>query len=653
MSCPVTLEPYTEENYPLSLECGHSISIAAAQQVMSSGASLDSEDGERRVFRCPLCRSEWDLHPSHHFPKNYALLEMVQAQQLASVEPPSAPLADSDVTAVAVAAVAAVAAVELFLACDVSGSMGASVNIALGLTRLDLVKYNVEMLLRRLATMETPVRVSIISFSNIAETIVRRCEVSLDSLEGLIAKVKALQPRYTTNLLGATQHLIELMDLSQHNIGVVLTDGQPTDEEGMLLPDDPGPYRLLLESNRHRYHSFSMMGYGHQLGHRIMLETARAGSGACTFGSDESMISSVFIRWLAWVLEAPSNSPETSTTDDTTKTTSLFCRQLEKSIQLRDPTPLTDFLAEHTPFTEGPDAVALDQKIREACQREGQVGMAFQPQYFGTWGHAYLIATLRGHELGHAWNFKDAALQSYTTPEFCGEVEKLDRIFEMMPAPTPSKVATEAISYRGMSQNFNNSSSTCWLADSPITLADGSFCLIQNLRAGMEVVSYNPETRLTSTATVTTMVRQVCLKRTVFAVAVGESLGERYSTLLTTNHPILDCNGSPSPRYRHAKEIGVVEEWPVQYVYNMVLDRHHHVLSDGVVCLTMGHGMTERRLRQLGLRGQSVAVHDYFGNMERVAADLEKIGVGDDGFVSIARNTVRRDPQTGWVSGLC
>jgi hypothetical protein len=377
--------------------------------------------------------------------------------------------------------------------------------------------------------------------------------------------------------------LLDMMDPTQHNIGVVLTDGQPTDEEGMLLPDDPTSYRHLLDSNRHRYHSFSMMGYGHKLGHRIMLETARAGKGACSFGSDESMISSVFIRWLAWALEA---SPETSAT----KTTSLFCRKLEKSIHLRDPTPLTDFLAENTPFTEGPDAAALEQKIREACQREGQIGMAFQPQYFGTWGHAYLIATLRGHELGHAWNFKDASLQSYATPDFRGEVEKLDRIFEMMPAPTPSKVATEAITYRGMSQVFNNSSSTCWLADSPITLADGSICLIQNLRAGMKVVSYNPETRLTSTATVTTMVRQICSPPTIFAVDMGETPGERYSTLLTTNHPILDCCGGPSPRYRHAKEIGVVEEWPARQVYNMVLDRHHHVLSDGVVCLTMGHG---------------------------------------------------------------
>ena len=43
-----------------------------------------------------------------------------------------------------------------------------------------------------------------------------------------------------------------------------------------------------------------MIGYGHNLSHRIMIESARAGGGVCSFGSDESMISNVFIRWLAW-----------------------------------------------------------------------------------------------------------------------------------------------------------------------------------------------------------------------------------------------------------------------------------------------------------------------------------------------------------------
>ena len=393
-----------------------------------------------------------------------------------------------------------------------------------------------------------------------------------------------------------------------------------------------------------------------------MLEPARKGRGACTFGSDESMISNVFIRWLAWALAKERALPASLRLGSgdgrdfevaaEQRLRANFCDALEKSLRLRDMKPMRDFL--ETPVV----LRMLDKRLIEECGPEGEIGMAFRPDKFRTWGQAYLHATLRGHELGHAWNFKDKPLDSYITPDCQSIVESLDRIFEMMPAPTPSKVATESIAYRGgMSQVFNNSNSTCWLPDSPITLADGSVCLIQNLRPGMEVVSYNPETRTTSTSQVVWMVRQPCTQSFTRAVEVGESSGERYSTLLTANHPILDFSTRPSPMYRHAKEIGCVEDSCCRYVYNMVLSRHHHVLSDGVVCLTMGHGLTEERLRQLGLMGRAVAVHDYFGDRERVVADLERIGADPDleveRYVKVDPNGVRRNPQTGYVESLC
>ena len=34
-----------------------------------------------------------------------------------------------------------------------------------------------------------------------------------------------------------------------------------------------------------------MIVYGHNLSYRIMIESARAGGGVCSFGSDQSMIS--------------------------------------------------------------------------------------------------------------------------------------------------------------------------------------------------------------------------------------------------------------------------------------------------------------------------------------------------------------------------
>ena len=437
-----------------------------------------------------------------------------------------------------------------------------------------------------------------------------------------------------------------------------------------------------------------------------MRETARLGGGVASFGSDESMISNVFIRWVAWALTTLGKKPPQLTVRTPSTTTTLqvsamrwgtpyqylllppeasithkmdcdstesnsgtppsrdtlqaqarltFCETLERCILRRDITPLLQLHLDH-----------LDPTLKNECLPNGQIGMAFQPRYFKTWGQAYLYATLRGHEIGHQWNFKDPSLQKFTSPAFEREVEQLDRIFQMMPSPTPSREAHESIqSHGGMSQVFNNSSSTCWLPDSPITLANGEVCKIQNLRPGMEVVSFDPLTRRMGAARIKWMVRQPCPHRTSNAISLGESKDGDHSTLLTPNHPILDFSATPTPRYRHAKDIGDTSEYTCDYLYNMVLDRHHHVVSDGVVCLTMGHGLTKQRLGQLGLMGHDVAVHDYFGNWQQVVADLEHIGVGNfprngpglpptgGPYVTIDPARIQRDPNTGWVVRLC
>ena len=98
MSCPITLEPYTEENFPVSLPCGHSISNTAAADILAR-SFVFSDLGRldllgMRKFVCPSCRAETNVNPSparHHFPKNYALLELILGDKSTATMPSTLP----------------------------------------------------------------------------------------------------------------------------------------------------------------------------------------------------------------------------------------------------------------------------------------------------------------------------------------------------------------------------------------------------------------------------------------------------------------------------------------------------------------------------------------------------------------------------------
>ena len=732
--CPVLFETFTSSNPPISLPCGHSISRKAAEGIKSQSLVR----GSQCRFRCPICNTDNWITTDHVFPVNYSLLSLIEEQQQpivrsSSGDAPLPPTMDaeersletvtppyqlqcqdqSDSTLTRVVANDELATrntpLEVFVACDVSGSMDTPVNATLGLTRLDLVKYNVEMLLRRLATLEVETerpRITLVTFTDSARVLVDRQPVGPENLQDLISKVQSMRALYTTNIRAAIQTLCDVMVPGNHNIAVLLTDGQPTDSQGIIAPDHPASYLQVLNQYKGVYSSFSTIGYGHHLSHRIMLETARAGGGVASFGSDESMVSNVFIRWLSWALiTLPTPPAEVTFTSqranassyrqiipamvkgkpyqyieptgmyggvtmdgvDKTKTNLdvaqcgsaqsrlAFCRALERSILLRDRTSLDQVLC----------TSKIDPTIQAECKPDGQIGMAFKPEYFQTWGQAYLYATLRGHEMAHQWNFKDESLKGYCHPDFDAEVDKLDRIFKMMPPPTPSKSASESVVSRGgMSQVFNNSNSTCWAYNSVVSLATGEDCLVQNLRAGNWVTSFDPKTRQPGVAQVEFVVRQPCSDSQDRVVC----LGERGLARLTKNHPILDLGASPTPSYRWAHDFQYSQDSQEIYttdnthnfVYNMVLSQHHHVMSDGVVCVTMGHGMTEEKVAQFGLSGRKVVPHTYFGDYNRVVNDLRQIGPdrtidngrGGGGYVTVDPNQVVRDPETGWIISL-
>ena len=94
---------------------------------------------------------------------------------------------------------------------------------------------------------------------------------------------------------------------------------------------------------------------------------------------------------------------------------------------------------------------------------------------------------------------------------------------------------------------------------------------------------------------------------------------------LTCWHPVRDARG----KWRFPGLLGQVAVRACPHVLNLVLDRGHELLVDGVACVTLGHG----------LQG-AVVGHAYWGT-DAVLADLSRQPGWAQGFVLLRPGQLR------------
>merc|ERR1712025_1464817 len=94
---------------------------------------------------------------------------------------------------------------------------------------------------------------------------------------------------------------------------------------------------------------------------------------------------------------------------------------------------------------------------------------------------------------------------------------------------------------------------------------------------------------------------------------------------ITAKHPVRISGKWMLPGEMRQEEVAN----PSGYVYNFVLDQCHIIMTDGVECVTWGHGIED-----------SVVTHPYYGTDE-VISDLSALAGWDQGFVMV--NSCIRD----------
>ena len=262
----------------------------------------------------------------------------------------------------------------------------------------------------------------------------------------------------------------------------------------------------------------------------------------------------------------------------------------------------------------------------------GQVTEAFsRSDWFQKWGVHYIPSLMRAHLLQQCNNFKDPGVQGYGGVLFAALRDEADEIFNTIPPPEPTYRRPNVQPLTSMAV-YNCSSGGCFHGDCNVRMADGSLCLVKNIRKG-DLVRVAPTAHTTGKAEIKCTVKIICDKGTEKLVRLPGS-GLR----LTPWHPVL----GPDNKWTFPAALGCVKRVSCNAVYDFVLSNDHVMVIDDVHCVTLGHNFTD-----------TVRRHNYFGS-QQVVNDLRGMDGWHEGQVVLHSDTCMvRSEETSKVIRFC
>ncbi|KAH7175446.1 hint-domain-containing protein [Dactylonectria macrodidyma] len=292
------------------------------------------------------------------------------------------------------------------------------------------------------------------------------------------------------------------------------------------------------------------------------------------------------------------------------------------------------------PFLDAQN-VSLMQDI-STVEPQGQVCLAISTDaFFQKWGGHFLPSLLNAHTRQVCNSFKDPGALQYGTgsPLFKSCRDALDKAFDDLPAPEPSRPARGHFgghgggSYTNRSSapihmsRYNTSSGVCFAGSTDVTLASGRSVEIRKLRRGMKVRTPMGSRRVA-------MVLRTPVQSEVLC-RVGK-------VLVTPWHPI-STDGKAWAFPANAADGAVLYTGSI---YSILLERSrnsqsHAIRVGNVWGVTLGHGLTS---------GSDSRAHSFFGDYNAVGKSLVTLERRRKGVV--IGGGVERDESTGLVKGF-
>eukprot|EP00826_Nyctotherus_ovalis_P016841 TRINITY_DN1490_c0_g1_i7.p1 TRINITY_DN1490_c0_g1~~TRINITY_DN1490_c0_g1_i7.p1 ORF type:complete len:650 (-),score=127.67 TRINITY_DN1490_c0_g1_i7:112-2061(-) len=317
---------------------------------------------------------------------------------------------------------------------------------------------------------------------------------------------------------------------------------------------------------------------------------------------------------------------------------SMYCRYLFKELNFRLGAskllakPYLQYAKQFitsSPFAKDEQLKLLLRDIESSKEVEGQVTKAFsKPDWLKKWGAHYTRSLVRAHQLQMCHNFKDPGVQAYGGEYFKALQDKADEAFCNIPAPKPSikkQPFQKFANYSPPSHNmreYMDYGLGCFDGEGEVILTSGRK-KVKELVRGDEVVCAEGK--------VAKVVALIVTK-----VGVPVELVELKGVKLTAWHPVQLDRTWKFPINVKKGQLELCDA-----VYNLILDRNHIVLINGLEVVTLGHGF----------KGDTVVEHDYFGT-RKVIEDMKKFKGWEKGTVMIEQWKAVRDPVTQLVQGL-
>eukprot|EP00047_Mylnosiga_fluctuans_P018893 m.76241 g.76241 ORF g.76241 m.76241 type:complete len:759 (+) comp7857_c0_seq1:26-2302(+) len=280
---------------------------------------------------------------------------------------------------------------------------------------------------------------------------------------------------------------------------------------------------------------------------------------------------------------------------------------------------------------------ALLSDLQGAGPDVGQIGHAVEkPAWYAKWGRHYLPSAARAHQLQSCMNFKDAALQQYSTAHFEAVQTHVETLFCSLPAPPPSLAASSS-SHSGSSSpsasrssgprnmsSFYDRSGGCFFGSNTVVLAGGQSVAIRDLRRGDQVLGGDGQYHAVACVVFTPI--EVGQRATYYDIGDG--------VLMTAYHPVY-ANGA----WVFPIDVGQRRDVDTEGMYNFLLEDGTDMVVQGHRCITLAHG----------IRHSTVAQHSYLGTA-KVADDIRAMGGWAAGRVVLDGAATIRDPLTNQIT---
>jgi len=263
----------------------------------------------------------------------------------------------------------------------------------------------------------------------------------------------------------------------------------------------------------------------------------------------------------------------------------------------------------------------FDNSVQEY---EGQVLKAVKDaHWFTKWGLSHILYLISSHLRRFNSNFKDPSIQSYGGEIFEKNRNDCETIFCSLQQPKPSIKGSKDNTgpQITVAQACCNRSGGCFTGDSEILMKNGELKKVSELDPGDELTSWNDKT-----------CRLICIVKTKCTRPI--KVVNLNGLKITQYHPVF------INKWEFPLNLSLSEEISCDYIYNLVVDKEHVVIINGIRCVTLGHDYKD-----------DVVAHPYFGS-ENVLNDLKKMRGWSNGLVKIDCLLTTRDFDTGMINSM-